>query len=67
MMGDESSMVADSGIERWALTASGRGGVVPQDDADIDEEGEEEGWRPGVNAPSSKTFEMKRTAGIGVV
>jgi hypothetical protein len=64
IMGDSSSMVEDSGIERWALTATGRD-VVPQDDDDI--EGEEEGWRPGIHAPSSKTFEMKKTAGIIVI
>jgi hypothetical protein len=59
-------MVTDSGIETWALTATGR---HPEDyyaDKKEDLDPKDEAWRPG-DQPASHTLEMKQMGGIGVV
>lgn len=59
-------MLADSGIERWALQASGRYvDEAHQDDEVVDFLLEEEGWQPG-NKPASKTIQMKKMKGSGL-
>ena len=61
MVGDSSSMVADSGIERWALTATGR-----EFDDYEDTEASEPGWKPG-DKPAAKNLEMKKMGQLGVI
>jgi hypothetical protein len=58
-------MLADSGIERWALQASGNYVEAHQGDEEVDFLLEEEGWQPG-NKAGSKTIQMKKMKGSGL-
>ena len=62
-MGDSSSLIQDSGIETWALTANAEGGREPLASRSANNTVE---WQPG-DAPAEKSIELKRVGGMGVV
>ena len=64
VLGDSGSMVTDSGIERWALTATGR---THPDDEVWDDPESPEGWVPGKDKPADQTLELRKIKQIGVV
>ena len=65
-MGDSSSLIEDSGLEAWALTATGHSEDYEAEYGDPEGTKGEEGWQPG-DSPAKTSIEMKRTSGMGVV
>lgn len=66
VLGDSGSMITDSGIESWALKATGRDLESNYSNTKKGGEKKKAGWQPG-DKPASQTIEMTTSAGIGVI
>jgi hypothetical protein len=70
-MGDGSNLIADSGMESWALTATG-GEFMAESTTSLSSssssnpKAKKSGWEPG-DSPAENAIEMRRAAGMGVV
>ena len=61
IMGDESNLISDSGIESVALTSTGLGDVSAGSSSQ-----KKSKWTPG-DSPAKKTIEMHRIKGFGII